>query len=122
MATVELTKENFEEKVLASDTAVIDFWAPWCGPCQAFGPTYEAVSEQHEDVMFAKVNTQEQEELAAHFGIRSIPTLMIIRDQIVIFSQAGALPKAALEDVVGQAKALNMDEVRADIAKQQASA
>lgn len=122
MATVELTKENFEEQVLASKTAVIDFWAPWCGPCQAFGPTYEAVSEKHEDVMFAKVNTQEQEELAAHFGIRSIPTLMIIRDKIVIFSQAGALPKAALVDVVNQAKALDMDQVRAEIAEQQATA
>lgn len=121
MATVELTKENFEEQVLASDMAVIDFWAPWCGPCQGFAPTYESVSENHEDVMFAKVNTQDEQELAAHFGIRSIPTLMIIRDQIVIFSQPGALPKAALEDVVKQARTLNMDEVRADIAKQQSA-
>ncbi len=119
MATVELTKDNFEQQVSASDMAVIDFWAPWCGPCKSFGPTFEAVSEEHTDTLFAKINTEEQQELGAYFNIRSIPTLMIIRDKVIVFSQAGALPKSALQDVVAQAKALDMDKVRADIAAQQ---
>jgi thioredoxin 1 len=122
MATVELTKDNFENQVLGNDIAVIDFWAPWCGPCKAFGPTFESVSEQHADVLFAKVNTEEQQELAAQFNIRSIPTLMIIRDKVIVFTQAGALPKPALEDVVGQAKALDMEKVHAEVAKQNAGA
>lgn len=119
MATVELTKDNFEQQVSANDMTVIDFWAPWCGPCKSFGPTFESVSEAHPDVLFAKVNTEDQQELGAYFNIRSIPTLMIIRDKVIVFSQAGALPKPALEDVVGQAKALDMDKVHADIAAQQ---
>ena len=119
MATVELTKDNFEQQVSASDMAVIDFWAPWCGPCKSFGPTFEAVSEEHADTLFAKINTEEQQELGAYFNIRSIPTLMIIRDKVIVFSQAGALPKSALQDVIAQAKALDMDKVRADIAAQQ---
>jgi thioredoxin 1 len=119
MATVELTKDNFEQQVSASDMAVIDFWAPWCGPCKSFGPTFEAVSEEHTDTLFAKINTEEQQELGAYFNIRSIPTLMIIRDKVIVFSQAGALPKSALQDVIAQAKALDMDKVRADIAAQQ---
>jgi thioredoxin len=122
MATMQLTKDNFEQEVLGNDIAVIDFWAPWCGPCKSFGPTFEAVSDQHEDVLFAKVNTEDEQELAAHFNIRSIPTLMIIRDKVIVFTQAGALPKPALEDVVSQAKALDMDMVRAEIAKQSADA
>lgn len=122
MATVQLTKDNFEQQVAASDMAVIDFWAPWCGPCKSFAPTFEEVSEAHPDTLFAKINTEEQQELAAYFNIRSIPTLMIIRDQVIVFSQAGALPKSALQDIVGQAKALDMDKVRADIAAQQQSA
>jgi len=119
MATIELTKDNFEQQVSANDMTVIDFWAPWCGPCKSFGPTFESVSEAHPDVLFAKVNTEDQQELGAYFNIRSIPTLMIIRDKVIVFSQAGALPKPALEDVVGQAKALDMDKVHADIAAQQ---
>lgn len=118
MATVQLTKDDFEQQVMASDMAVIDFWAPWCGPCKSFGPTFEAVSEEHPDTLFAKINTEEQQELAAYFDIRSIPTLMIIRDKVIVFSQAGALPKSALQDVIGQARALDMDKVRADIAAQ----
>jgi len=121
MATVDLNKNNFEEKVTNSDITMIDFWAPWCGPCKAFGPTYEAVSADHEDVLFAKVNTEDEQELGAQFNIRSIPTLMIIRENIVVFSQAGALPKAALQDLITQVKALDMDEIRAEVAKEQAA-
>ena len=120
MATVDLTAVNFEEKVNGSAITVIDFWAPWCGPCKAFAPTYEEVSKTHPDVMFAKVNTEEEQQLGAQFNIRSIPTLMVIRDNIVIFTQAGALAKNALEDLVKQIKEVDMDEVRAAVAKQQA--
>lgn len=119
MATTELTKDNFEELVTASDMAVIDFWAPWCGPCKSFGPVFEAVSEQHEGVLFGKVDTEAEQELGAYFNIRSIPTLMIIRDRVVVFSQAGALPKATLEEVIAQAKALDMDKVHAEVQAQQ---
>jgi len=120
MATVDLTAENFEEKVNGSDITMIDFWAPWCGPCKSFAPTYEEVSENHPDVMFAKVNTEDEQALGAQFNIRSIPTLMVIRDNIVIFSQAGALAKPALEDLIKQIKDVDMDEVRAAVAKEQA--
>lgn len=118
MATIELTADNFEEVVTGSSTVFIDFWAPWCAPCRSFAPTYEAVAEEYPDVVFAKVNTEEQQELATHFQIRSIPTLMIFRDQIIIFSQAGALPKVQLQEVVQKAQTLDMDKVRAEIAKQ----
>ncbi len=121
MATVTLSKENFESQVSNHDMVVIDFWAPWCGPCQSFGPVFEAVSEAHDDILFAKINTQDEPELAGYFNVRSIPTLVVIRDNIVIFSQPGALPKAALEDVIRQCKALDMDSVRNDIAKAQAN-
>lgn len=121
MAAIELTKENFEELVSSSDISIIDFWASWCGPCQAFAPTFESVSEEHADLLFGKVNTEQHQELAAHFNIRSIPTLMVIRKNIVVFSQPGALPKSALEEVIQQTKALDMQQVREEIAKQQAA-
>ena len=115
MATVQLTKDKFEQVVTASPAVVIDFWAPWCGPCRMFAPIFESASDQHPDVVFAKVNTEEEQELAASFNIRSIPTLMIVRDKVVLFSQAGALPASALEQVLEKAMALDMDEVRREI-------
>ncbi|MFJ6015909.1 thioredoxin [Streptomyces sp. NPDC092952] len=115
MSTIELTKENFDEVVSGNDFVLIDFWASWCGPCRQFSPVYEAASERHDDVVFAKVNTEEQQELAAAFEIRSIPTLMIVRENVAVFAQPGALPEAALEDVIGQARKLDMDEVRKSI-------
>ncbi|GAV21000.1 thioredoxin reductase (NADPH) [Mariprofundus micogutta] len=116
MATVELNKENFEAEVSSSNMAVLDFWAPWCGPCKSFAPSYEAVSEAYPDTLFGKINTEVEQELGAHFNIRSIPTLMIIRDNVVLFSQAGALPKEALADVINQAQAIDMQQVHAEIA------
>ena len=116
MATVELTKDNFEPTVMGNDMVIIDFWATWCGPCKSFAPVYEQMSEKFPDVVFAKVNTEEEQELAAHFQIRSIPTLMIFREQIILFSQPGALPGNALEEIISKAKQLDMDEVRKEIA------
>lgn len=121
MAVVELTKDNFEDTITSNAFVIIDFWAPWCGPCRSFAPTYEKVSEAHPDVIFAKVNTEEEQELAMHFQVRSIPTLMIFRDSIIIFSQPGALPESAFRDLVGKAGELNMDEVRAQIEAEQKS-
>lgn len=122
MPTVELTKENFEEVVTGNDFVLVDFWAPWCGPCRSFAPIYEAAAEKHDDIVFAKVNTEEQQELAAHFQIRSIPTLMMFREKIIIFSQPGMLPGSALEEIIGKARELDMDAVRKDIAEQQGEA
>ncbi|ANZ39024.1 thioredoxin [Lentzea guizhouensis] len=119
MATVELTTENFDEVVGGSGIVLVDFWAEWCGPCRAFAPTFEAASEKHEDVVFGKVDTEAQQELAATFGIRSIPTLMIVREGVVLFAQPGALPGNALEDLIGQARAVDMEEVRAKVAQAQ---
>jgi len=119
MATLELTLENFETTIKQDGITLVDFWAEWCGPCRMFGPIFENSSESHPDIRFAKVDTEAQQELAGMAGITSIPTLMIFRDGILLFNQAGALPGPALEDLIGKVEALNMDEVRAEIAKEQ---
>ena len=122
MATVELTTDNFDSTIMGNDIVVVDFWAEWCGPCKMFAPTFEAISEKYPEIVFGKVDTEAEQSLAAAAGIQSIPTLMIFRDSILLFSQPGALPSAALEDLVGQVKALDMTEVHAEIAKQQSNA
>jgi thioredoxin 1 len=122
VATVDLTKDNFEHTVKENAMVIVDFWAPWCGPCRGFAPVYEKASEQHPDVVFAKVNTDEEQELAGGFGIRSIPTLMVFRENVILFQQAGALPANALEQVITQAKALDMAKVHQEIASQQSQA
>lgn len=118
MATLELTTENFKQVIADNDMVIVDFWASWCGPCRSFAPTFEAASEKYADVAFAKVNTEEQQELAAAFNIRSIPTLMVFREQVILYAEAGALPAAAFEQLVEQVRALDMDAVRRDIAAQ----
>jgi len=120
MATVDLNKQNFESTISDNPMVIVDFWAPWCGPCRGFAPVYERASETHADVVFAKLNTEEEQEIAAAFNIRSIPTLMVFRESVVLFQQAGALPATALESVVTQAKALDMAEVRKEIAQRNA--
>jgi thioredoxin 1 len=116
VAVIELNKDNFEETITNNDFVIVDFWAPWCGPCKSFAPTYEKVSEDHPDVVFAKINTEDEQDIAAHFQIRSIPTLMIFREHVIIFSEAGALPETAFRDLVGKAGELDMAEVHKQIA------
>ena len=120
MATVELTEESLEKTIVENDIVIIDFWAEWCGPCKSFSPIYEEVSEKHPDIVFAKVDTEVEQGIAAHFQIRSIPTLMIFREQIVLFSEAGMLPATALEQVIQQVRELDMEKVKADIEAAQA--
>ena len=120
MATVELTKDNFEETVTGNGIVLVDWWADWCGPCKMFAPTFEASSEKHPDVVFGKIDTEDQPELSGEAGIQSIPTLMAFRDGILLYSQPGALPPAALEEIIGKVKELDMDAVRAEIEKEEA--
>jgi thioredoxin 1 len=120
VATIELTKENFETVVTGHPMVLVDFWAPWCAPCRAFAPTYESASERHADVVFAKLNTEAEPEVAAAFNIRSIPTLMFFREQVILYAEAGALPPATLEEVIAKAKAIDMAEVHREIAAQAA--
>jgi len=119
MATIELTKDSFEDVVTRNDMVIIDFWAPWCGPCKGFAPVFEATADKNQDIVFAKVNTDIEQELAGYFSIRSIPTLMVFREKVVVFSQAGALPASGLDSVITQAKALDMEQVHKDVAGQQ---
>lgn len=120
MALENLTAANFEERVLANDIAILDFWAPWCGPCKQFAPIFEKVAAENPDILFGKVNTEEEQALAGQFQIRSIPTIMILREGIGVFQQAGMLPEEALKDLIEQVRKLDMDEVRKEVAKQQA--
>ncbi|MBT8198842.1 MAG: thioredoxin [Acidimicrobiia bacterium] len=117
MPTVELTKDDFEQTIVDNDLVLVDFWAEWCGPCRSFAPIYEDASNEHGDVVFAKVDTEAQQELAQYFEIRSIPTLMVFKEKVRIFSQPGALPGSALQDLIAQAKDLDMAPIHEEIAK-----
>jgi thioredoxin 1 len=119
MAVVELNAQNFEQTIKDNAFVIVDFWAPWCGPCRSFAPVYDKVSADHNDIVFAKVNTEEEQQIAAHFSIRSIPTLMIFRDQIIIFSQPGALPESSFRQLIAKASELDMAEVRRQVEAQQ---
>ena len=119
MAVQKVTKENFNEIVENNQIVILDFWAEWCGPCRQFAPIFEEVAKEHPDILFGKINTEEEQELAGYFQIRSIPTVMVLKEGIVVFSQPGLLPKEALEDIIKQVKELDMDMVRAEIAKEQ---
>jgi len=121
VATIDITAQTFEETIENNDIVIIDFWAEWCGPCKSFAPIYEEVSEKHDDIVFGKVNTESEQELAAHFQIRSIPTLMIFREQVVLFSQPGMLNAQQLEEVIGKVKEIDMAKVHEEIAAQENS-
>jgi thioredoxin len=119
MATVDLTKDNFEHYITTNDIVIVDFWAPWCGPCQSFAPVYEAVSEKHPDVVFAKINSEEEQEVSGYFQIRSIPTLMVFREKVVLFTQSGALQASQLEELIAKIKEIDMVQVHKEIAEQE---
>lgn len=122
MATVDLTESNFTQTVQDNDIVFVDFWASWCGPCLMFAPVYEQVSEEHTDIVFGKVDTEQEQVLAGQFGIRSIPTLAIFRDNVLLYAQPGALPQQALEELIGKVRELDMDEVRRSIEEEERSA
>jgi thioredoxin 1 len=121
VATIELTKENFEETVTGNQMVIVDFWASWCAPCMGFAPVFESASEKHPDIVFAKVNADEQQELAGEFSIRSIPFIMLLRENVIVFAQAGALPREGLESVIEQARALDMAKVHQEVAEERAA-
>ncbi len=120
MAAIEITSENFESIIDNNPIVFLDFWATWCGPCKSFGPVFEAAAEAHPDIVFGKIDTDAQQELASVFGIRSVPTLAVIRERVMVFRESGALPASALEQIVDGARKLDMEQVRAEIAAQQA--
>ena len=122
MAVVELNKESFQETVTNSDFVIVDFWAPWCGPCRSFAPTYEKVSEDHPNIVFAKVNTEDEREIAQHFQIRSIPTLMIFREKVIIFNQPGAMPEGSFRELLQKAGELDMAEVHKQVEQENSTA